>query len=789
MEQYRPQNGLRETYKEKDADEPMEDSFVKRKLKPLKPLLVEAAELISCDPETSPVKCETFIYDPDESEEKLGSLYMVFETINSSEKATEVMGAVATAIRKEYFRDTERDMIESLESALDQANHVLGELAEQGESEWVENFHASVCVFSGQIVHISKVGNAQLLLARKGHLNDIAEGLSDNNIRRPKHAFTSVASGNVAEEDILILSTPDLTSLIPKERINKMVTGKDPSTIVNLFRSLLDDSRENNSLSCLILRFVKAPERLPAPQVPVTMPPKVNTKLETPSRVSVRPRRPIQTERTFWSTTERIVSGLVKLIWLFLKTKIIPGVMFAASWIGGKTSSATKFALGKSQKALKRRKKKLEPQEEEPAYENEEVYEEQSTDEYQRETEDSYPDEFETEEKNKFFGKFSPKKSASGILSFIRSPKILIAVIVIFAILLTGSLVALSRKKKNDAAIQAIAEKIQEARVKKDSADAALIYNNTEQARQLVSEAKTALNEASKTEYYKADIASLLASLQGIQDKMEKIERIQNPNTIGDFASVAPNLKTPGMASIDNAVYAFDPTNNSIYKYDIEKKEAKVVSQKSEGIGYFQTAVPIIADKMILFSTDTPGMALFDTKRSELMKQEIKYPEGVKTVAAMGVFGSRMYILSPENKMVYGFSKTLAGYEGGNAWLKDTKIPIEKVVAMGIDGYIYLLTNDGKIYKLLKGAPVDFKQADLAEPMKNPTRLIASETIKHLYILDPAQKRVVVYDTTGNLTKQYVFPNAKGLSDIAVTGKEDTLVVLDQTKIYSVPLK
>lgn len=737
-----------------EQNEQLEDSFVKKKLKPLKPLLVEAAELISCDPETSPVKCETFIYDPDENEEKLGSLYMVFETINSSEKAGDVMGAVATAIRKEYFRDADREMLDSLESALDQANHVLGELAEQGESEWVENFHAAVCVFSGITTHISKVGNAQLLLARHGHLNDIADGLSDSNIRRPKHAFTSVASGNVTEGDILLLSTPDLTNLIPKERINKMVMGKDPSTVVNLFRSLLDDSRENNSLSCLVLRFTKAPERLPAPQVPVTMPSKVSTKLEAPSKVSIRPRKPIQTERTFWSTIGRIVSGLVKLVRMFITTKLIPGVLAAFGWIGEK--------IKKSKKVLKRKENKPE-----------EIFEEQNVEEYQREEPEEIP----------------AKKPAGKILSFIKSPKLSIAIILVFVVLFAGSLVLLSRKKKNDAEIQGIAEKVQEARVKKDSAEAALIYNNAEQARTLVSEARAALAQVSQTEYYKDDVASLTSSLQSVQDKMEKTERIQEPNVIGDFASVAPNLKTPGMAIIDNSVYAFDPANNSIYQYDIEKKEAKVVSQKSEGIGYFQTALPLTADKMILFSTDSPGMALFDTKRNELLKQEIKFPEGVKTIAAVGVFGSRMYVLSPENKMIYGFSKTLAGYEGGSAWLKDTTIPIDKVVAMGIDGYIYLLTSDGNIHKLLKGAPVDFKQEQLTQPIQNPTRLIASESLKHLYILDSNQKRVIVYDTIGNLTKQYAFPNATKLSDIAITGKEDTLVVLDQTKIYSVPLK
>jgi len=66
---------------------------------------------------------------------------------------------------------------------------------------------------------------------------------------------------------------------------------------------------------------------------------------------------------------------------------------------------------------------------------------------------------------------------------------------------------------------------------------------------------------------------------------------------------------------------------------------------------------------------------------------------------------------------------------------------------------------------------------------------LISEELKHLYVLDPEQKRILVYDTLGTLTKQFVLPNAKDVRDIAVKGKEEALYVLDGTQVSVIPLK
>ncbi len=766
-------------------DAPVEEKRAALPPKPTRKLAAAAAEFTVNRADMSSVLCETFIFDPDRLEEPLGSLYMVLETVNLSSKTLTVLESIATAIRREYYREPERDMLTSFESALAQANHVIGELAEQGESDWADHFHAAVVVFHEQTLHVTRSGSAELLLVRSRHLSDIGEGLSDAMHRRPLHPFAHVASGTVAEHDELLLATPQLFHLLPRDRLLQFVQGKNPAQTVALLRSLLEDSRESADFSLLVLQFSRAPERLPAPEVPRTIPPRTAATLRADDsrRPTIRPRHPIPVRTSLIRRIGRITVYSIARFWQWARRRAFPVIRagarrsaHAGSAVARKAGHTVRGTIT-SWRTTPGNKATSPSRIDHPALLR--GY--------------TAPETLSRVTRLQSRLRALPRAGAAWALRTVRgmpkSAKIFSLLTIILAVLFVGSLVALSRKRQEDTAVRAALELLQEARAKKEGADAALIYENFDQARQLLRESRAAAQDVEKTPYYHDESAALLGGLQETEDRIEKVTRVSDPKIIGDFASVAPSLRSPGMATVGNGIFTFSQENNAIYRINTDTGEATVVSQTSQGVGYFRAAHAFPAEKTILFSTDSPGLALFDTERGDVLKREIKLPEGVKTISAIGTFGSRLYLLAPEQRMVYGYAKTLAGYEGGTPWLKDAAVPIDRAVAMGIDGYMYLLLRDGSIVKLLKGVPVEFKQAPLTTPVLNPTRLIITEELKHLYVLDPEQKRVLVYDTVGNLTRQLVLPNAKDLRDIAVKGKEEALYILDETRVALVPLK
>lgn len=787
-------------------------------------LMPEAAELVIGSPETSVILCDTFVYEPDAHEKALGSLFIVIETINLEEltelpasdrnapvrpnlsgrqampagrqtaderseqpttqhsPARTMIALVVSTMRAEYYRDPSRDMLASFEAALGAANEALARAAQSGMTDWLMNLHAAVVASRGATLHVSRVGNASLLLVRHGHLTDIGEGLADPNIRNPRATFTNVASGAVSEHDTLVLATPQFFRNVSKDRSASILTGKPPKQAAAYLRDLLAESREELALAALFVRFARAPIGLPplprAPEGYASIPAPNRTMTDRQARAparfprlpdgqarpSLRPPAPLRIRRPgFWN----VLRQGVKLAGYLITDRLLPalGRVFrfgarAARTAAAKAAGSVPTVFG----TLVKRGQRL-----------------------------SLPGQSGTVGAAASAARPSiapTERLRAALRGWPRSTKAFVTLTVLFALLFGISIVMLRRKGVEDAAVRAASETLQEARVKKDAAKAALIYDNTDEARRLLREARDGAGAVKQTAYYQDEADQLLAAIQVEEDTAERVVRVSEPLRVGDFGSVSPDGRARGLAVIGSSLFAFHPETNAVFRLANETGETATVSQTSQGIGYFRQVFAIPAEQMLLFATDTPGLALFDVTRGDLVKQELNpAPEGAKEIRALATFGSRLYLLFPELKQIFGYSKTLAGYSGGATWLKDPTVPVERAVSLGVDGYIYLLLDDGKMVKLLKGAPVAFEQAELGTPLSKDARLFINDAVKHLYVLDPSHQRVVVYDTTGKLTKQYVFPTARDLRDLTIGGKEETLYVLDGTAVYKVPLK
>lgn len=748
---------------------------------------VEAAELVVCDPEASPVLCDAYLYQPEPHEEALGALSLILETINlpaitrrASEDTDEtspartLLDAVAAVLRDEYYRDPGREMLASFEAALTAANSRLAAAAERGDSDWLSNLHGAIAAFHARTLHVSRVGNSSLFLARRGRLTDIGEGLADPGIQNPRAAFMNIASGTVAEQDTLTLSGPQLFRFLPRERLASFLLGKNPRDVVAYFRDLIAETAEPTSFAAIFLRFVRAPITLPAPTIVVTpraplypareevlRPPALSPTLRRPR---VIPRPPLRLRQGWFERTLLLTRRALVLLWTLLVTRVVP-TLARAGRTGARTAQEAARKTSVSARSLLAART--------PAAGGMPTARLAAPPQRMVAT-----------------ARAVPRQLRRAVASWPRSTKAFSVLTLILAILFVGSLLLLRQKREEEAAIRAASEKLQEARVKKDAADAALIYDNLDEARRLLRAARQGALTIEQGPYYDAEAAALLSDIQATEDKTERSTRLAEPARVGDFRSAAPEGRVTGLALVGAHLFAFHPETNAIVRLSIENGETSVVSQTSQGVGYFRAVLPLAAEQMLLFTTDAPGLALFDAAKGDLIKQEVEtLPEGTKEIRTLATFGSRLYLLLPGARQIFGYSKTLAGYTGGAPWLKDQNVPAERSVGMGVDGYIYLLTDDGKIVKLLKGSPVDFAQSELTTPLERPTRLVINETLKFLYVLDPPQRRVVVYDTTGKLSRQFVFPNAQDLRDITVGGKDETLYLLDGTAVYKAPLK
>ncbi len=714
---------------------------------------------------------DTYIFEPSPGEEHLGYLFAAVEIENREGTGKELLDTALQSLQREYFREPSRGVLASFESALHQANLILHDVAERGMRDWMGYFHAACGVLAYSTLHISTAGNAAVLLVRRSRVAVVSVGLSHSPITDPLRTFSQVASGMVTKHDMLLLVTSRFEQLFRHEDVARFAITHSASTVALRLKQLYEDQGEQ--LPVAVLAVCLLPKRAAPAETERQQPVWQSRRAPVEGLAALAPRQPLVIRRSF---IKRFLLLLGRI------TLSIGHWIASATWLvvthGGRRSGqflrqVSSAAHGRMRRSAKRLV--------------------------------GYSSSEQTSQPAASWLRFSPKGlNLTGWRSVPRwlvtvlmvrfralplSSKLLAIVTLVLTVTLIVSFVLLQKKRVEDRQVQRASELLHEARTKKDAAEAALIYDNRDQARTLLSEATKLSEDLTVLGLYQDQSKELATALAAARDRLEKVLRITGEvaRTLGDFGNAFADSQPSSLYFVDGRLYTFDPANNTIATLD-ESGTVNVVSKTSQGIGYFKTGAAHEADKMLILVTDEPGAALFDTKTSLLQKQEISLPLETVEVRTIATFGNRLYLYDRAAHNIFSYNKTLRGYAGGAPWITDDQVPRDNIVSISIDGFIYSLHEDGTIRKLYKGAAAEFTQEAVQPPLQRADRLLTGERLLHLYVLDRSGQRVVVFDKKGELKRQIFLESATAVADIAVNADETTLYVLDGTRVLAVSL-
>lgn len=724
---------------------------------------------------------DTYIFEPSPTEEQLGYLLVAVETENREGAGKELLDTTLQALQREYFRDPSRGVLASFESALHQTNLILHDISEQGMRDWMGYFHAAVGILAGSTLHISTAGNAAVLLIRRSRVTVVSVGLSHSPITNPLRTFSHVASGMVTKNDMLLFTTSHFEQLFRNEDIARFAITHSATTVTVRLKQLYEDQGEELPFAALAVfilpkRFVRpqkegSPPAWRSPRTPIT-------------KNALTPRRPLVIHQSvivrlallFGRITTLLGHHIVRVVWPIVKQGGSRGGHFLVQVSHAASRGVHRIASSRTSP--------LEPTAERVAAYSSEAQQLQSMTSWLR---------------------FSPQKlNISGIQSLPRrlivapvarfrklpvSSKVFATLSLLLTITLLVSFILLQKKRTEDRQFRHASELLHAAQTKKDAAEAALIYDNRDQARVLLLEAQKLRDELAVLDLYRDQNQKLTEAIAAVQDRLEKVLRItgETVHTIGDFGEALNHKQPTSLFVIADRLYTFDPTDNKIAVMDTGGT-VTVASTTTQGVGYFTTGTTQDADKVLVLVTDEPGVALFDTKTQLLQKQEISLSSDKAAVVSLATFGNRLYVYDQTTHNIYSYSKTLRGYADGSPWITATDFPRDTIVSMGIDGFIYTLHEDGTIRKLYRGTVTDFTQEAVQPPLQRASRLLTRERFHYLYVLDSEGKRVVIFDKKGALQRQIFIEEAAAIADIAVTADETTLYILDGTRVLTVSL-
>ncbi len=299
-----------------------------------------------------------------------------------------------------------------------------------------------------------------------------------------------------------------------------------------------------------------------------------------------------------------------------------------------------------------------------------------------------------------------------------------------------------------------------------------------------LNQASTGLTEIEEAGFYQSDVSKIKNEIELKRDVFDSIFRVENPNVFADLSQKGTVDALGLINTADQRNFIYEPRR--LFETLLDKvQEPQQIDQEE-----IVTAGAELEDFNVLAFTTQSGQVMeYEVRNGRFAAattQDDTWKKGVDIKTFNGEF---IYLLDTASNTIWKYRRLRSGYSTASAY--NSEGDLSNAVSIAIDGDVYALNRDGSIVRFRRGEvlPYEIKsQPSLA--LENPTRIFTLPEASRVYVLDSANKRVVVYtkDDVGSAQydKQVVFDSlqANEIRDFYVDKDEQKLTVLTADKVY-----
>jgi len=321
---------------------------------------------------------------------------------------------------------------------------------------------------------------------------------------------------------------------------------------------------------------------------------------------------------------------------------------------------------------------------------------------------------------------------------------------------------------------------------KQNQIDASLLYNNEAGAAKLLAEVKTLLGQLPQKDQKQIDRYRELAAKHQVQ--MEKISRVirVSPVELADFTNFNQSAKPINIILANGKIYSADVSASAIYSVDPASKLTTLVNSNNSEISRLDFPNLDKNDNIYYFSLNKT--AVLDAKSDKLSVLGISYSGNLDKIIDFEQYNSRFYLADSAAGQIYRFTKNGSQLSGAIAWL-NSKEDLTDATGLAIDGDLYMLKNNGELFKYTKGKKQDFTLAAVEPALNQASKIFVSQEQNFLYVLDALNKRLVVFDKTGKFINQYMSDMFDNLRDFQIDEKNKKIYFLNNATVYMIDTK
>lgn len=358
----------------------------------------------------------------------------------------------------------------------------------------------------------------------------------------------------------------------------------------------------------------------------------------------------------------------------------------------------------------------------------------------------------------------------------------ILAILVAVVILLVVSVSVLMDGSHNRALREEYRLKIESLNQDLHTATTKGYSNDKESANAILDKVERESRGILETNYFRTEALSLLDKVQETRDSVNNTMRVKDIVPLADLSAKNPAVAALGFLNLDEHFYAFE--YNRLYEVILDKVlDPKPIDDKE-----VVTAGAVIDDRgLLVFLTQSGRVIEYENGTFSFPSTEDASWQGGSDITA---YGKNIYLLNPAKNQIYKYTRLRANYSAANEYNLDADL--KGALSFTIDGSIYVLKQGGEIVKIFKGNKKDFSIDNLAVDLAGATQIYTSTELANIYVLDPANKRVVVIRKDKNgvavYHRQIVLETLPEARRIYVNDAENKLYVLTGSKIYGIDL-
>jgi len=353
--------------------------------------------------------------------------------------------------------------------------------------------------------------------------------------------------------------------------------------------------------------------------------------------------------------------------------------------------------------------------------------------------------------------------------------EIIVGGIIFLFLILIGAGFYQREKNRENALLE---ETIRAVESKAREGENALIYNDKKRAISYLTEGLELITSIESTGARGEEIENLKTEIEAKISEILGREILSGIKPIFEIKEGIDRFNPEGILFSENNIYLFSPNSSLVYKWDISKKEGVFIEQREKVLG------ATILNKEPFFLLAPTSVVI--SEEEKILPIDPPYEE--ISMSELDNFLNYFYIFDKNKGEIIKYSVSKDRISSPSLWLKK-RGAAEGTVSIAIDGSIYLASLDGEIKKFSLGTLKEkITPSETFPKIKGVNKIFTSRENEYLYLVESAEKRVIVLDKKGNIISEYQSPQFKELKDIWVTPWDRIIYLLSERKVYQIKL-